>query len=64
MQSTYPNSGTLQTAIGRQSSARGANSPVAAIELPPNIKHQYGTRVCDNLLSDEKRRISPIKLYW
>lgn len=54
MQSTNPNSGTLQTAIGRQSSARGANSPVAAIELPPNIKHQYGTRVCDNLLSDEK----------
>lgn len=54
MQSPNPNSGTLQTAIGRQSSARGANSPVAAIELPPNIKHQYGTRICDNLLSDEK----------
>lgn len=48
------NNNMLQTCIGRQPSARDANSPRAAIDIPPNIKHQYGTRVCDNLLSDEK----------
>lgn len=38
----------------RQASARGMNSPRAAINLPPNIKHQFGSRECDKLLSDEK----------
>lgn len=28
--------------------------PTSAIKLPPNIRHQFGSRVCDNLLSDKK----------
>lgn len=31
-------------------SARSAKK--ATIDIPPNIKHQYGSRVCDKLLSD------------
>ncbi|KAL8580402.1 hypothetical protein ACOMHN_020879 [Nucella lapillus] len=27
----------------------------AAVKLPPNIRHQYGSRVCDALLADEKK---------
>ncbi|XP_052059391.1 uncharacterized protein LOC127736252 isoform X1 [Mytilus californianus] len=54
IRSQNTNNNMLQTCIGRQPSARGENSPRAAIDIPPNIKHQYGTRVCDNLLSDEK----------
>ena len=43
--------------ISAYSPSRGpgsARSPKkAAIDIPPNIKHQYGTRVCDKLLSDK-----------
>ena len=29
--------------------------PRSAVELPPNIRHRFGSRVCDSLLSDEKK---------
>lgn len=29
--------------------------PKSAVELPPNIRHRFGSRVCDSLLSDEKK---------
>ncbi|KAK7113673.1 hypothetical protein V1264_012921 [Littorina saxatilis] len=29
--------------------------PRSAVQLPPNIRHQFGSRVCDALLSDEKK---------
>lgn len=40
--------------LRRQASARGGQSPKAVIDLPPNIKHQFGSQQCDKLLSDEK----------
>lgn len=33
-------------------SAREASKQKAVLDLPPNIKHQFGSRVCDKLLSD------------
>ncbi|XP_076458976.1 uncharacterized protein LOC143292511 isoform X2 [Babylonia areolata] len=29
--------------------------PKSAVKLPPNIRHQFGSRVCDSLLADKKK---------
>ena len=29
--------------------------PASAVKLPPNIRHQFGSRVCDALLADEQK---------
>lgn len=41
-------------ALVRHASAREQRSSEGAVRLPPNIRHQFGSRVCDSLLSDKK----------
>ncbi|XP_060071834.1 uncharacterized protein LOC132551671 [Ylistrum balloti] len=43
------------TGTPRHASARPAAEPRSIVPLPPNIRHQFGSRVCDFLLSDEKK---------
>ncbi|XP_033744831.1 uncharacterized protein LOC117330545 isoform X1 [Pecten maximus] len=42
------------TGTPRHASA-GPAEPRSVVPLPPNIRHQFGSRVCDFLLSDEKK---------
>jgi len=44
----------LEATEPRHASARTPSSPHSVIQLPPNIRHQFGSRICDNLLSDKK----------
>lgn len=42
------------TGTPRQASAPHPAEPRSVVKLPPNIRHQFGSQVCDNLLSDKK----------
>ncbi|OWF50890.1 uncharacterized protein LOC110449873 isoform X2 [Mizuhopecten yessoensis] len=43
------------TETPRHTSAGPAAQPRSIVSLPPNIRHQFGSKVCDFLLSDEKK---------
>ncbi|KAK7494433.1 hypothetical protein BaRGS_00014325, partial [Batillaria attramentaria] len=48
------NTGSPHAPVDNDGVAPFSNRRNAADELPPNIKHHFGTRICESLLADQK----------